>query len=53
MRLVEIRTDVNGKQYVALQGQSDAEAKEMGRTFCEERDRMAAEIFRKALEAID
>ncbi len=50
MRLVEIRTDDEGRQYMALQGQTDTEAMEMRRKYREARDIRAAKIFKEALD---
>lgn len=50
LRVVEIRRDANGKQFMALQGQTNAEAREMEREWIEWRDKMAARIFREAFE---
>ena len=49
LRLVEIRYDKNGKSFVALQGQTDVAALDMNRKYREDRDRMAARIFQKAV----
>ena len=48
LALVEIRRDAKGKQYLALQGQSEEEVKEMNRKNQEEIDRIAARIFNDA-----
>lgn len=50
LRLIEIRTDSAGKQFVALQGQTDEEAHEMGRKYREDRDKMAAAVFQRVIE---
>lgn len=50
LRLVEIRYDAHGRPFVALQGQTDEEAREMNLKYCEARDRMAARIFSKAMQ---
>lgn len=49
LKAVQIRYDAKGNRFLALQGQSDEEAKEMNRKNLEERDRLAAEIFCKAV----
>ncbi len=48
LAVVEFRRDEDGKQFLALQGQSDEEAKEMNRQYREDRDRAAAKIFNEA-----
>lgn len=45
LRVVELRYDARGKQYIALQGQSDEEAKKMYREDREAKDRAAARIL--------
>ncbi len=48
LKVVEIRRDAIGKQYLALQGQSEEEAKEMNRKDQAVRDKAAARIFNQA-----
>lgn len=52
LRLVEVRTDGAGKQFIALKGQTDEEAHEMNREFVENVNRRAAAIFRHAFKEI-
>jgi len=51
MRLVEIRV-IDGRQRMALQGQTDDEAREMGRQFILNRDRIAAGVFYRAFQSL-
>jgi hypothetical protein len=48
LAVVEFRHDESGERYLALQGQSKEEAKEMNRKYKEDRDRIAARIFNDA-----
>jgi len=48
LAVVEFRHDESGKRYLALQGQSEEEAKEMNRKDREDKDRAAAKIFNEA-----
>ena len=53
LQLVEIRYDKQGKSFLAFQGQSDGAAKEMNRKYIEQRDQIAAKIFRKAFISLN
>lgn len=48
LAVVEFRHDAKGEPYLAFQGQSEEEAKEMNRRDQEERERIAARIFNEA-----
>lgn len=47
LKAVQIRYDAEGNRFLALQGQSDEEAKEMNRKDQEQHDRVAAEVLLK------